>query len=61
MKRTVPEELIAKEIESLRLELIQCGIKEGLTSKRTIELSQTLDKYIIKYQLKNSNHRNLFQ
>jgi hypothetical protein len=38
-------------IELLRKEMIQTGIKEGLTSKKTIELSRKLDVYIAKYQV----------
>ncbi|PAE36665.1 aspartyl-phosphate phosphatase Spo0E family protein [Bacillus sp. 7884-1] len=37
-------------IELLRREMIQTGIKEGLTSKKPIEISRKLDVYIAKYQ-----------
>ncbi|WHZ00472.1 aspartyl-phosphate phosphatase Spo0E family protein [Neobacillus sp. YX16] len=37
-------------IESLRREMIQTGMKEGLTSKNTIKISRKLDEYIVKYQ-----------
>jgi hypothetical protein len=38
-------------IESLRKELIQTGIKEGLASEKTIAISQQLDESIAKYQV----------
>lgn len=38
------------KIESIRKEMIQTGIKEGLSSKKTIELSQLLDYYVLQYQ-----------
>ncbi len=38
------------DIEMLRQELICTGMTEGLTNKRTIEISQKLDQYILKYQ-----------
>ena len=38
-------------IQLLRQEMIETGLKEGLTSKRTIELSQKLDGYITRYQV----------
>jgi hypothetical protein len=37
-------------IESLRKEMIRIGIQEGLTSERTIKISQEIDYYILKYQ-----------
>lgn len=37
-------------IRSLREEMIRIGIQEGLTSEKTIKLSQKLDFYISKYQ-----------
>ena len=36
-------------IETLREEMIRIGIKEGLNSEKTIEISQKLDIYISKY------------
>jgi hypothetical protein len=36
-------------IETLRAEMIRIGIKEGLDSEKTIEISQRLDIYISKY------------
>lgn len=41
--------LISK-IELLRKEMIKSGIEEGLSSKKTIELSQLLDHYVLTYQ-----------
>lgn len=41
---------LAKTIESLRNEMIKIGIQEGLTSEKTIAISQLLDIYIAKYQ-----------
>lgn len=38
-------------IQLLRQEMIETGLKEGLTSKKTIELSQKLDRYITRYQV----------
>jgi hypothetical protein len=38
-------------IESLRQEMIQTGLKEGLSSKKTVALSHKLDEYIVKYQM----------
>ncbi len=37
-------------IRSLREEMIRIGIQEGLTSEKTIKISQKLDFYISKYQ-----------
>lgn len=37
-------------IESLRKEMIRIGIQEGLTSERTIRISQEIDYYILEYQ-----------
>jgi hypothetical protein len=37
-------------IESLRKEMIRIGIQEGLTSERTIKISQEIDYYILEYQ-----------
>jgi len=37
-------------IATVREEMIRTGMKEGLTSTKTITLSQRLDEYIAKYQ-----------
>jgi len=39
-----------ERIESLRKEMINSGIKEGITNEKTILLSQKLDTYITRYQ-----------
>lgn len=41
---------LEKLIETLRDEMIRIGIHEGLTSEKTIAISQELDIYIAKYQ-----------
>lgn len=41
---------LVDKIEHLRNEMIKSGITEGLSSKKTIELSQLLDQYVLKYQ-----------
>lgn len=41
-------------IEFLRNEMIRAGTEEGLTSKRTLQISEELDRYIMKYQLLHS-------
>ncbi|WP_144061446.1 aspartyl-phosphate phosphatase Spo0E family protein [Bacillus sp. 1NLA3E] len=41
---------IMRTIESLRKEMIQIGIKEGLQSEKTIKISQRLDVFIAQYQ-----------
>ncbi|WP_160725272.1 aspartyl-phosphate phosphatase Spo0E family protein [Bacillus sp. USDA818B3_A] len=38
-------------IELLRNEMIRLGTEEGLTSQRTLQISEELDRYIMKYQL----------
>jgi hypothetical protein len=37
---------IAKEIESLRIELIKAGLSYGLNAPETIHLSQKLDRLL---------------
>lgn len=44
------ENHLAYKIESIRNEMIQTGIREGLSSKKTVELSQLLDYYVFQYQ-----------
>lgn len=41
---------LKKTIESLRKEMIQVGMKEGLISAKTIEISQKLDLFIVQSQ-----------
>jgi len=42
------------DIEFLRNEMIRVGTEEGLTSQRTLQISEELDRYIMKYQLLHS-------
>lgn len=51
MPNNVEKSDLTKIISSLRQEMIQTGLKEGLTSKNTVEISQKLDKYIALYQV----------
>lgn len=37
-------------IKALRNEMILTGMKEGLTSEKTLAISQKLDTYITRYQ-----------
>ncbi|MGE7766907.1 aspartyl-phosphate phosphatase Spo0E family protein [Peribacillus sp. NPDC096540] len=39
-------ELLHKKIETMRKELIFTALKHGLTSKKTLHLSQELDKLL---------------
>lgn len=41
---------LENKIEFLRNEMIMIGLKEGLSSEKTISISQKLDCYIAKYQ-----------
>jgi hypothetical protein len=45
----VEKDQLKLDIELLRYEMIQLGIKEGLTSEQTIQASKKLDQYIAKY------------
>jgi hypothetical protein len=45
---------LENKIESLRNEMILIGIQEGLTSEKTIMISQKLDIYIAKFQKINN-------
>ncbi|WP_084820235.1 aspartyl-phosphate phosphatase Spo0E family protein [Mesobacillus campisalis] len=47
---SVEKSNLVQSIQLLRQEMIETGLKEGLTSKKTIELSQKLDRFIAKYQ-----------
>ena len=49
--KSVEKSNIIQIIELLRQELTETGLKEGLTSKKTIELSQKLDSFITRYQV----------
>lgn len=48
--KTHDHSFLVKTIESLRKEMIRIGLQEGLTSEKTIEISQKLDVFIAKYQ-----------
>lgn len=50
MHRPYNEENLISKIESLRKQMIRTGIEEGLSSQKTIELSQLLDQYVLQYQ-----------
>ncbi|MED1469193.1 aspartyl-phosphate phosphatase Spo0E family protein [Bacillus salipaludis] len=51
LSSSVEKSHLDRVIDSLRKEMIQTGIKEGLTSKKTIALSQKLDEYIARWIL----------
>lgn len=53
MSKSYLEECLFCKIETVRKEMITTGIKEGLTSKNTIHLSQLLDQYVLQYQKLN--------
>ncbi|UII54320.1 aspartyl-phosphate phosphatase Spo0E family protein [Cytobacillus spongiae] len=42
---------LAEMIQKLRNDLVRIGTSEGLSSPRTIQVSQMLDRYLVKYQL----------
>ena len=42
---------LMQHIHSLREQLINTGVCEGLNHEKTIQLSQKLDEYILLYQL----------
>jgi hypothetical protein len=46
----VTDEKLMKEIEYLRKKMITVGMAQGLTSRETIKLSQTLDKLLNQLQ-----------
>ena len=41
---------LLQKIESLRIQLTYNGIEKGFNDQKTIEISQKLDNYILKYQ-----------
>jgi hypothetical protein len=41
---------LLQKIKSLRIQLTYNGIEKGFNDKKTIEISQELDNYILKYQ-----------
>lgn len=46
---------LLQKIESLRIQLTYNGIEKGFNDKKTIEISQELDNYILKYQSLKTN------
>jgi hypothetical protein len=42
---------LAEMIQKLRNDLVRIGTSEGLSRPRTIQVSQMLDRYLVKYQL----------
>lgn len=48
--KPITQSELLRIIESLREEMVKIGIEEGLSSEKTIELSQKLDHYITFYQ-----------
>ena len=49
------EQMLIINIQSLREKMIQIGLKEGLQSQNTIELSQKLDNLLNIYQALNND------
>jgi hypothetical protein len=49
--KVVEKSNLIQIIQLLRQEMIETGLKEGLTSSKTIELSQKLDRYLTSYQV----------
>jgi hypothetical protein len=43
-----------RTMESLREELINCGLHKGFTHEKTLELSQKLDTFIARHQASKS-------
>jgi hypothetical protein len=41
---------LLQDIESLKLKLIKSGSDKGLNDPRTLQISEQLDTYIVKYQ-----------
>lgn len=50
MPRMIKEECLLVIIDMLRNQMIHTGLEEGLSSKKTIELSEKLDHYLMQYQ-----------
>ncbi|WP_256236395.1 aspartyl-phosphate phosphatase Spo0E family protein [Bacillus sp. EB600] len=55
LHKKIDNPFLNKTIEFLRQEMIRIGIQEGLTSEKTIRISQELDTYIAKYQMMSNN------
>jgi hypothetical protein len=50
---------LLSHIKQLRENMIQCGMKEGLSNEKTINLSQELDQYIYLYQCIKNRYNEL--
>lgn len=48
--RPLMESTLMQQIHTIREQLIDTGVCEGLDHEKTIQLSQKLDKYILLYQ-----------
>ncbi|WP_110926701.1 aspartyl-phosphate phosphatase Spo0E family protein [Bacillus massiliglaciei] len=48
------QQSIVRQIDSLRHQLITTGLTKGLTHPDTIKTSKELDRWLYKYQIKNS-------
>lgn len=55
--RPLMETILLQKIKSLREQLVQTGMLNGLNHEKTINISQKLDEYIFLYQSfeKNNN------
>ncbi|ABS21384.1 Spo0E family sporulation regulatory protein-aspartic acid phosphatase [Bacillus cytotoxicus] len=49
-KRKYTMEKLSRDIHMKREEMIHLGLTYGLTNKETVQVSQELDKLIVKYQ-----------
>jgi len=49
---------LEKHIQKLRYELINVGMEEGFNDSNTVQLSQQLDYFILKYQQLTSSNFN---
>ncbi|MEH7106506.1 aspartyl-phosphate phosphatase Spo0E family protein [Bacillus sp. JJ1764] len=45
---------LKNHMELLRNEMMRLGLKEGLSNKRTVQVSKKLDQAILKYQSLNT-------
>ncbi|MCM3664946.1 aspartyl-phosphate phosphatase Spo0E family protein [Mesobacillus subterraneus] len=46
----ISKEILTMKIELFREEMIKLGLKTGFGSPETVQISQTLDELILKYQ-----------
>ncbi|MCL6572656.1 MAG: aspartyl-phosphate phosphatase Spo0E family protein [Bacillus sp. (in: Bacteria)] len=42
---------LTSTIEFLRKEMVSCGLKDGFTNEKTIQISQLLDTHIAQYHV----------